>query len=228
MLFSLPLLALIPQVLAAPSSGCGKAPLRLKTGVNTIVSDGVSRQFILHLPKNYDNRKPYRAIYAFHATGGTANGTSKSYYGLLSRAGDTSILVSPQGQGLTAAGGKGSGLIGQLAKGLSGWWRTGGKYGEGDLAFVSKIIDSVDAELCVDTRLRFAVGFSFGGVMSYSLACLRPDKMRAVSVQSGASFDAVITGMSKQNKGNAAKGGCKKTDGFSSSFMGTLPSVSPY
>ena len=64
--------------------------------------------------------------------------------------------------------------------------------------------------------------------MSYSLACLRPDKFRAVSVQSGCGFDQVIGGMSTNNKGKtggAAKppGACKKTDSFSSSYMGIDP-----
>ena len=92
-----------------------------------------------------------------------------------------------------------------------------------DLLYVDKMIDEIDADLCVDTRLRFATGFSFGGVLSYSLACLRAEKFRAVSVQSGGNFDAVIDGMTKQNKGKgkaAARRECKKTDSFSSSFKG--------
>jgi poly(3-hydroxybutyrate) depolymerase len=225
----LPLLALMAlQVLAEPSPGCGKVPARLKHGMNAITSNGVSRKFILHLPKNYDNKQPHRVIFAFHATGGSANGTSRSYYGLLSRAGVTSILVSPQGEGPTAAGGKSTGIMGLVSKGMSGWWRTGGKYGDQDLLYVDKMIDEIDADLCVNTRLRFATGFSFGGVMSYSLACLRAEKFRAVSVQSGGNFDAVIDGMTKQNKGKgkaAASRECKKTDSFSSSFMGMTPNL---
>jgi hypothetical protein len=97
-----------------------------------------------------------------------------------------------------------------------------------DLLYVDEIIDEIDADLCVDTRLRFATGFSFGGIMSYSLACLIAEKFRAVSVQSGGSFDAVIDGITKQNKGlgkAAARRECKKTDSFSSSFMSIIPSL---
>jgi poly(3-hydroxybutyrate) depolymerase len=216
------------EVVGEPSPGCGKAPTKLKNGMNSINMNGVARSFILHLPENYDNKNPYRTVFAFHATGGTANNTAKSYYGLLSRAGNTSILVSPQGQSPVAADGKVSGIAGNLAKGITGWWRTGGKYGEEDLNFVDTMIEAIDADLCTESRQRFSTGFSFGGVMSYSLACLRPEKFRAVSVQSGCGFDQVIGGMSLNNKGKesgAAKppGACKKTDIVSSSYMGTDP-----
>jgi predicted esterase len=226
--------ATILGVAAEPSPGCGKAPTKLINGLNTIDFNGVPRKFIVHLPENYDNRNPYRLIFAFHATGGTANDTAKSYYGLLRQGGSTSILISPQGQSPTAGGGKASGLISLVAKDLTGWWHTGGKFGQQDVEFVDKIVDAVDADLCIDTRLRFATGFSFGGVMSHSLACLRPEKFRAVSVQSGCGFDMVIDGMSKSNKGKApggtgpaAKppGACKKTDSFSQANMGIDPSL---
>jgi poly(3-hydroxybutyrate) depolymerase len=221
------------EVAAAPSSGCGKTPTTLKNGKNTIDVNGVPRQFILNLPSNYDKTKPYRVIFTFHATGGSANGTAKGYDGLLSRAGGTSILVSPQGQVPTAEGGTSTGIMGMAAKSMTGWWRTGGRHGPQDLNFVDKMVEAIDADLCVDTRLRFATGFSFGGVMSYSLACARADKFRAVSAQSGANFDVVIAGMSKQSQPKQSKGkqaapkapgACKKTDSFSQSYGGIDPS----
>lgn len=219
------------MVVADPSAGCGKPASKLKNGLNIVTADGPPRQFILRLPEDYDNQKPYRIIYVFHATGGTANGTARSGYdGLLGPAGNTSILVAPHGLGLTAPAGMATGILAGLAKGISGWWRTGGRYSEADLEFVDKIIEAVDAEFCIDTRLRFATGFSFGGVMSYALGCLRGDKFRAVSMQSGANFDTIMEGMSKQNKGNTGAkgapaavlpGSCKRTDSFSQMFMGT-------
>lgn len=83
---------------------------------------------------------------------------------------------------------------------------------------MDKIIEAVDADLCTESRQRFSTGFSFGGMMSYSLACLRPEKFRAVSVQSGCGFDQIIGGMSSKSKGATnppVLGSCKKTDSFS-------------
>jgi poly(3-hydroxybutyrate) depolymerase len=217
-------------VLAEPSAGCGKTPVVLKNGVNTVTTNGIPRQFNIRLPDGYNNKTPYRTIFVFHETGGTANRTSKTFDGLLKPAGDSSILVAPQGLGLTAPGGMATGILGGLVKGITGWWRTGGRYGEQDLEFVDDIIKALDVDLCIDTRRRFATGFSFGGVISYALGCLRGDKFRAVSMQSGANFDTIMEGMGRQNKGNGADGknlpaakppgSCKKTDAFSQMYMG--------
>src|SRR6185436_8234095 len=41
-------------------------------------------------------------------------------------------------------------------------------------------------DLCIDTTQIFAMGWSFGGAMSFALACARPAVFRAVVVYSGA------------------------------------------
>lgn len=152
---------------ATPSSGCGKPPTALKNGTNSLTINDATRSFIIHLPANYDNKKPYRTIFAFHATGGSAKDTAKSYYGLLQRAGNSSILVSPQGQDPLESSGKASGIIGSIASGIvgnvsTGWWRTGGKYGEQDLDFVDKIIETIDGDLCTESTQDSAPGSVLG------------------------------------------------------------------
>lgn len=154
---------------AAATAGCGRAPT-LQNGTHTIQSSGKSRSFILRLPANYHNTNPYRLIFAFHWRGGTANeiesggtsGRAWSYYGQLEQSNNTAILVAPQGLG-------------------NGWANSGGE----DVTFVDDMIRRIDADLCVDTTQRFATGFSWGGGMSYALACARPTVFRAVAVIAG-------------------------------------------
>ncbi|GAA4721122.1 cellulose binding domain-containing protein [Phytohabitans rumicis] len=154
---------------AAATAGCGRAPA-LQSGTHTIQSNGKSRSFILRLPANYNNSNPYRLIFAFHWRGGTANevdsgGTSGrpwSYYGQLEQSNNTAVLVAPQGLG-------------------NGWGNSGGE----DVTFVDDMIRRLDADLCIDTTQRFATGFSWGGGMSYALACAQPTVFRAVAVMSG-------------------------------------------
>jgi hypothetical protein len=43
----------------------------------------------------------------------------------------------------------------------------------------------IESDLCVDTTQRFAMGFSWGGGMSYAIACARASAFRAVAVISG-------------------------------------------
>jgi poly(3-hydroxybutyrate) depolymerase len=159
----------------AATAGCGKAPT-LSSGNHTIQSGGQNRSYILRLPASYDNNHPYRLVFGFHWYGGTANdvdsggsdGYNWSYYGLrrlADAANNGTIFVAPQGNG-------------------NGWANPGGQ----DVTFVDDMIRQLEAALCVDTTQLFAAGFSYGGAMSYALACARATVFRAVAVYSGASI----------------------------------------
>ncbi|MBP2704509.1 lectin [Microbispora sp. RL4-1S] len=75
---------------------------------------------------------------------------------------NTTIFVAPQGFN-------------------NGWANSGGE----DTVFVDDMIRRIESDLCVDTSQLFAMGFSYGGGMSYSLACNRANVFRAVAVYSG-------------------------------------------
>jgi dienelactone hydrolase len=66
----------------------------------------------------------------------------------------------------------------------NGWANSGGQ----DVAFVDAMVSQIEAGLCVDTTQLFAAGFSYGGAMSYALACSRATVFRAVAVYSGANL----------------------------------------
>ncbi|GAB3805775.1 hypothetical protein GCM10027605_32430 [Micromonospora zhanjiangensis] len=157
-----------PGTLAA-TAGCAKAP-GLTSGNRTISSGGQNRSYILRIPDNYDNNHPYRLIFAFHWNGGTANdvdsgGTSGypwSYYGIRALSNNSAIFVAPQGNG-------------------NGWANPNGQ----DLTFVDDMVRQIENALCVDTTQLFSMGFSYGGGMSYAIACARASVFRAVAVYSG-------------------------------------------
>jgi poly(3-hydroxybutyrate) depolymerase len=150
---------------AAATAGCGKTPA-LTSGTHAIQSSGKSRSFILSIPANYDNSRQYRLIFGFHWWGGTAeavasggsDGDVYAHYGLRRLADNSAIFVAPQGIG-------------------NGWANTGGE----DVTFVDDMIRRLDNDLCIDTTQRFSLGFSYGGAMSYALACARPGVFRAVA-----------------------------------------------
>jgi len=124
--------------------------------------NGKTRQYILRVPNNYDQNKPYKLIFGFHWLGGTMGNVAPSYYGLQSRAGESAIFVAPQGLD-------------------NGWGNAGGE----DITFVDQMLSTIESGLCVNQRQRFATGFSYGGAMSFSLACSRATTFRAVAVLSG-------------------------------------------
>src|SRR6266540_4830513 len=75
----------------------------------------------------------------------------------------TTIFVAPQGIG-------------------NGWANSNGE----DVTFTDDMIRLIENDLCVDTTQLFSVGFSYGGAMSYSLACSRATVFRAVAAAPGA------------------------------------------
>lgn len=155
----------------AATAGCGKAPT-LTSGTRTISSGNQNRTYILRVPDGYDRNRPYKLIFAFHWLNGTAgNVASGGYYGLQSRSGNSAILVAPQGID-------------------NGWANTGGR----DLTLVDNLTALIEGDLCVDTSQVFATGWSYGGAMSYAVACARPAVFRAVAVLSGANLSGCSGG----------------------------------
>ena len=155
---------------AAASAGCGKAPT-LNSGTHTLQSSGKSRSYTLKVPDNYDRNRAYRLVFGFHWVGGTATDVATgrtvetgtwAYSGLQRLANNSTIFVAPQGLN-------------------NGWANSRGE----DVTFVDNMASQIEAALCVDTSRRFAVGFSYGGAMTYALACARATVFRAVAVQSG-------------------------------------------
>ncbi|MFD8496719.1 RICIN domain-containing protein [Amycolatopsis sp. NPDC059657] len=152
------------EVAAGASAGCGKTPT-LTSGKRTIQSGGKSRSFTLKIPDSYDKSAPHRLAFGFHWWGGTSeqvasggsDGAAWAYYGMQSQAGNSTIFVAPQGIG-------------------NGWANSNGE----DVIFTDDMIRLIENDLCVDTTQLFSVGFSYGGAMSYALACARPTVFRAV------------------------------------------------
>ncbi|KAB8139701.1 prolyl oligopeptidase family serine peptidase [Chloroflexia bacterium SDU3-3] len=153
-----------------PSAGCGQTRT-LQNGTHTIQSGGVNRSYILNVPSNYDNRHPYRLVVGYHWLNGTATDVATgqtvqrdvwAYYGLLRLSNNSTIFIAPQGID-------------------NGWANTNNR----DLNFTDAFLAQVKGNLCVDESRVFATGFSYGGAMSYSVACARPTVFRAVAVISG-------------------------------------------
>ena len=119
---------------------------------------GGSRGFALRLPKNYDNSHPYWLIFDYHWNGGDAaqcdnGGTSGyefAYYGLQPKSNEGAIFVGPDSIG-------------------SGWSNTNDQ----DLYFTDDMVKLISDNYCVDMSNLITTGFSWGGGMSYELACAR-------------------------------------------------------
>jgi poly(3-hydroxybutyrate) depolymerase len=163
---------------AGATAGCGTNPT-LTSGTHTISSGGQNRTYILSIPSNYSNSHPYRLVFGLHwlngtaanvATGG-ADGAAWAFYGQKQLSNNSTIFVAPQGID-------------------NGWANTGGR----DLTLIDDLTKLVESNLCVDTSQLFAMGWSYGGAMSYAIACARPNVFRGVVVYSGANLSGCSGG----------------------------------
>jgi len=151
---------------AAPSAGCGKATT-LVNGRTTIDVGGTMREYILALPDKYDQNHPYRLIFGWHPWGGSAQQVaSGGYYGLVSQAKGSAIFVAAEGLDF---GGNGK-----------GWGNQNGQ----DIALLKAMLDLFRSQLCIDENRIFSTGFSFGGMMSYTVG-YEFDVFRAIAPCSG-------------------------------------------
>jgi poly(3-hydroxybutyrate) depolymerase len=171
--FGLLFLCTLLQGIQAGTAGCGKTPT-LKSGTQTVTINGKQRRWIVRIPKNYNNTQTYKFIFGLHWLSADMNAVdtgSAPYYGLMALAKETAIFVAPDG----------------LNK---GWGNTGGE----DITFLNTIRKTVEDDLCVNENLRFSLGFSYGGAMSFSLACSNAKDFRAIAVLSGATLSGCAGG----------------------------------
>lgn len=164
---------------ARPSVGCGKTstitfePVPGESGTSVGTGEGGyvrigNRGFAMRLPDNYDKNKPYWLVFGFHWNGGNSkevdtggsNGYNMAHFGLQKLSKNGAIFVAPDG--------------------LNAGW------GGNNLPFVDDMVKLIEENFCVDTTHLFANGFSYGGGMSYAIACARAKVFRGVAIYDGA------------------------------------------
>lgn len=153
------------------SAGCGKAPTIASSMYNNgnpinITAAGLQRRYILRVPTNYDNTKPYKLVIAYHARDSNDHSEYKeNFYGLSPLSNNTTIFVAPNGQlnGAPCAG-TGTGESG------CGWPNTKDQ----DMQLADAVVQQVEENFCIDTNRIFATGWSYGASMSEQTACERP------------------------------------------------------
>jgi len=151
------------------SNGCGvtNAPA---DGRQTIDVAGMQREFIVAVPDGYDANTAHKLIFAWHGQTITASHIDAiGYYGLESLAGGTSIFVAAQG------------LDTSTGVGGVGWDNMNGR----DIAFTRAMLAQLRASYCIDNDRIFAVGMSYGGIMSNNVGCAMGDEFRAIAPMAG-------------------------------------------
>jgi poly(3-hydroxybutyrate) depolymerase len=181
-----------------PSKGCGNpnGRMTLTTGGMSIgnglatstqlkiTSGGMSRDYIIDIPADYDPSRPYRVVFSWHQAYGSANGNAigqhpagdgpnftaanYAYFGLhreATAAKDPTIFVAPAG-------------IGNFPWDFNR-----------DSVLFDDLLALVGTNLCIDESRVFTTGFSFGAMMSYALSITRQTKLRGAVTMAAANYN---------------------------------------
>ena len=150
------------------------------TNPQSIVINGINREYVLYIPKSYDSTTTVPMLFNFHGFGGTASEFINNADMRALAESDTFILVYPQGS---------------CSNGYSHWnpCPTGGenKSNANDLGFVESMIIEISSQYNVNKDRVYAAGYSNGGMMAYGLANYKSNLIAAVASVSGSMLDCV-------------------------------------
>ena len=146
----------------------------------SFLHDGLTREYLVHVPKSYRANRPAPIVMALHGGGGDADfQASDSKYGLISKSEQAGfIAVFPNGYS-------------RFRSGILATWNAGTCCGAAvknkidDVGFLKQVILRVERQANVDRSRVFATGMSNGGLMSYRLACELPGMIRAIAPVAG-------------------------------------------
>ena len=133
----------------------------------SMVSSGLTWEYVLYVPKSYDPRRPAPLVISLHGAGlwGAAQREVSQWDAVADREGF--IVVYP------------SGLAGS---GPRVWRITSATGLPRDVTFISDLIDKLRAEYSIDPARIYANGLSAGGAMSFVLSCTLSDRIAAVGM----------------------------------------------
>jgi polyhydroxybutyrate depolymerase len=153
-------LAGIPQLVSSTASS---------NHPGTIVVDGTSRSYFVHLPPGYNGHSLSPVVLVLHGATESAEGVEK-LSGMSAKADKENFMaVYPTGTGRLPT------------------WNAGNCCGYAqqnqinDVAFFRALLNKIQQEYPVDGRRVFVTGISNGAMMSYRLACELSDKIAAVA-----------------------------------------------
>ena len=147
---------------------------------NTILHDGLNREYVLYVPSSYDGNTPVPLFFNFHGFGGRASDYMNEADMRSVAESETFILVYPQGSTLN---------------GSSHWnaCPTGGdnKSTADDLGFTEAMLTEISTNYTIDPQRVYAAGYSNGGMMAYGLAHYKSNIIAAVASVSGTMLDCL-------------------------------------
>ena len=150
-------------------SGTACAPARTRaTGDSgeTMTSGGADREYLLHVPTDYDGAIAAPVLLALHGAASTGEALRNM----------SGLDVAADARGMIVAYPE-SATVGNAA----GWNADNFADGPDDSLFLSELLDALGATLCIDATRVYVTGLSHGGAMALRFACDAPKRIAAVA-----------------------------------------------
>jgi polyhydroxybutyrate depolymerase len=162
---------LVPAVLSAQGLG---AIRRAGDYSRSLLSGGMKRTFMLHVPRGWEKQQPVPLVLVLHGGGGNGQRVAAL----------TQFSAVANQQGFVVA----------YPDGINGHWNDGRKVQNfraqreniDDVEFIRALISRLVQQLNLDSTRVYVTGMSNGAMMCYRLGCELPDKLAAIAPVCGA------------------------------------------
>lgn len=146
----------------------------------SLTVNNLNRYYILHVPKNYDEKKATPLIIFMHGGGGNMFYKSNDQkFNIISKSEEAGfIALIPNGYSTNASG-------------KTAFWNAGHCCSDSrdhkvdDVAFIRAVINDAKTKVAVDNERIFASGMSNGAMMAYRLACEMSDVIKGIAAVAG-------------------------------------------
>jgi polyhydroxybutyrate depolymerase len=153
------------------SSGCAGVGFAPGDHDQTIVFDGETRSYLLHVPTGYDHAKQTPLVVNFHGYTMDPPGQA-AFSGMTPVADDKAfVLAYPAGIGNSWNGGL---CCGQAASGMLD-----------DTGFARAVVADIETKLCIDEKRVYSTGMSNGGYLTHRNGCESADLFAAIAPVAG-------------------------------------------
>lgn len=139
----------------------------------TVMSSGLEREYLLHVPANYDRTKPVPLVISLH--GGALWPAVQREIDRWDRIADAHGFIVVHPSGVSGSGPRA--------------WSAGREPGlTRDVRFIAELIDTLSEAYDIDRARIFVSGLSNGGGMAFALSCRLSDRIAAIGMVSTAIF----------------------------------------
>ncbi|MCU1372465.1 MAG: putative hydrolase [Ilumatobacteraceae bacterium] len=162
---------------AVRSAGCDAARVAAGRTTETVASGGEERTYLRSIPTGLTADQAAPLI--LDLTAYSPASMEESFSGFTTKAADGTVKADQEGiVVITPEPTNGAGtLLTWNYVGTEGW--------SDDQAFVTDLLDEVEATVCIDTSRVFLTGFAVGGVFGSITACEQTDRFAALATVSG-------------------------------------------